>query len=70
VQQLALDAAPLVKETKSGYKTTEFWAAIAAVASTLILNLGTQNKYIIAGLAGIYAVARGIAKAGVSTTEK
>lgn len=58
---------PLVKESKAGYKTTEFWLA---VAGAVFVNVGpaVPDKWqaiLTAGLAAVYALSRGVAKAGI-----
>lgn len=70
VQEIVHDAAPLLKETKTGYKTTEFWAAIAAVVADLGTDISSKNKLVVSGIAALYALARGLAKSGVPTFER
>jgi hypothetical protein len=70
VQELIKDASPLLKETKTGYKTTEFWGAIAAVIADLGTDISSKNKLIVSGIAALYALARGLAKSGVPTFER
>jgi hypothetical protein len=62
------DVLPVVKETKAGYKTTEFWLTAAGV---VLLNLNAiplpdkwQGVVSLAAIAA-YNIARGIAKQGV-----
>lgn len=61
------DVVPLVKETKEGYKTTEFW--LTAVVGVLInIQPAVPEKWqaiLTAALAGLYALARGHAKSGI-----
>lgn len=60
------DAPVIFKETKSGYKTTEFWAALVAVLVPLLA--GVPEKLLVPLLAVItaaYTVSRGLAKVGV-----
>jgi hypothetical protein len=60
----------VIEESKKGYKTTEFWLTLAGLAA---INLGgvvmtLPDKYQAIGtavLAGLYAVSRGQAKAGI-----
>lgn len=62
----------VVKESKAGYKTTEFWLVIATGGLTLLGTLPVPDHYkgVIAGaLAGLYALSRGIAKKGVAVVE-
>lgn len=65
VHVLEADLPPLIKESKSGYKTTEFWAAIAAALNDVVTTLPPSDKIAVTALAGVYAVARGIAKNGI-----
>lgn len=59
----------VIKETKAGYKTTEFWAALATVILTQVGALHLPGHYgaTIATVAAVlgYVLSRGIAKAGV-----
>jgi hypothetical protein len=63
---------PVIKEAKAGYKTTEFWLTLAGA---LLINLNAvplPEKYegmVTAALVGFYALARGVAKAGVPDLE-
>jgi hypothetical protein len=61
------DVVPIVKETKEGYKTTEFW--LVALTGVLInVQPAVPEKWqaiLTAALAGLYALARGHAKSGV-----
>jgi hypothetical protein len=65
VRSLETDLPPLIKETKAGWKTTEFWTGIAAALNDVISTLPPSDKIALTGLAGVYAVARGIAKNGI-----
>lgn len=62
---------PIVKETKAGYKTTEFW--LVALTGLLInVQPAVPEKWqaiLTAALAGLYALARGHAKSGVPEVE-
>jgi len=63
----------IVKETKAGYKTTEFWATVVTI---LAVNFGatplpdSKEGYVSAALVAIYALARGLAKKGVPHVEE
>lgn len=65
-----VDAVAAFKETKSGYKTTEFWAAGAGL---LAINLNgvvmsLPDKWQLVGtsvIIGLYALSRGLAKIGI-----
>jgi len=65
VHALETDLPPLIKESKAGWKTTEFWAGIAAALNDVISTLPPTDKVALTGLAAVYAVARGIAKNGI-----
>lgn len=60
------------KETKPGYKTTEFWVTAAALLVTTLqeavglFNITDPTVIKVQGIiVAAYAVARGLAKAGV-----
>lgn len=58
------------KETKAGYKTTEFWASAAGLAALNLngLVLTLPDKWQAIGsvvIVGLYAISRGLAKNGV-----
>lgn len=55
----------VVSETRRGYKTSEFYTTLATVGADLGLDISTKEKLFITILAGVYALARGFAKAGV-----
>lgn len=62
--------APVVKESKAGYKTTEFWLAVAGLvavnANGLIMTLPDRYQAIAtAVIGGLYVISRGVAKSGV-----
>lgn len=59
------DVAVVVEQAKKGWKTTEFW--FTAITSLLVAFNGiplpeSAEGYVIAALAGLYAVSRGLAK--------
>jgi hypothetical protein len=63
----AIHSAPLiVKETKAGYKTTEFWASLAIAALDVASQIPTKDKFVATLLVVGYSIARGLAKAGVA----
>lgn len=68
-----LDALPVVvKETKEGYKTTEFWIAVVGILATQfdVTSLPPKFQGIVAGAIGIaYILSRGIAKKGIPAVE-
>lgn len=59
----------VVKEAKSGYKTTEFWLALVGIVATQlsVLELPGEHGQTIAtvAIAVAYILSRGVAKAGV-----
>lgn len=65
VKALEADLPPLVRESKAGYKTTEFWGAVAAAVTDVSTTLPASDKVALLALSGVYAVARGIAKNGI-----
>lgn len=75
--ELEQDFQPLVpavvKETKAGYKTTEFWLSLGA---SLLIAFGTlptphdAKGFAVAAIVALYAVARGLAKKGIPSVEE
>lgn len=66
------DVLPIVKETKAGWKTTEFWLT---VAGAVFVNVGpaVPDKWqaiLTAAMAAVYALARGVAKQGVPDVQE
>lgn len=55
----------VVKETKSGYKTTEFWASAAIAVLDVVSQIPTKDKLVATLIVVGYSIARGLAKAGV-----
>lgn len=49
----------------AGWKTSEFWVSLAAMAALLAQNVGIEidNEAAVAAVGGLYAVARGLVKA-------
>lgn len=65
--------AVLVKESKEGYKTTEFWTMVVGSVLVNLNAIPLPEKYegfVTAGLMGLYALSRGLAKAGVPKVEE
>jgi hypothetical protein len=62
---LEADLPPLIRESKAGYKTTEFWGSVAAAVTAVSTTLPQTDKVALLALSGVYAVARGIAKNGI-----
>lgn len=64
--------AHVVKETKSGPKTTEFWLTLAGTFLVVIDGIPLPEKYegfVASALLGFYALSRGLAKQGVPAVE-
>lgn len=63
----------VVKESKAGYKTTEFWVTLLGVFLTQVGALHLPGKYgatiTTVALLAAYALSRGIAKNGVPHVE-
>lgn len=70
-----IESAPTVfKETKAGYKTTEFWLTVLSLVAVnlngVILTLPDRYQAIAtAVIGGLYAVSRGFAKKGIPSVE-
>lgn len=57
----------IIGETKKGYKTTEFWVTVITSLAVVFNGIPapeSKEGYIVAFIAGLYAVARGLAKRG------
>ena len=59
---------------KSGWQTTEFWVCIATIAGTLYSGFGEYIKpalmiQVVAGITGMYTIARAIVKLTPSTKD-
>jgi hypothetical protein len=68
VEGLVPVATEVVKETKAGYKTTEFYLTILGSLLTAVGAIPTPHDakgFIVAGLVALYAVSRGLAKNSV-----
>lgn len=62
----------VIRESKSGVKTTEFWVAIVLTLLTVIDGIPLPEQYegLVAGAIGVaYAISRGLAKQGVPHVE-
>lgn len=71
---VAADLPEIIAETRKGWKTTEFWLTIAGLLAVnlngVVLTLPDKYQAIAtAVIAGLYAVSRGQAKAGVPHIE-
>ncbi len=63
----------IVSESKAGYKTTEFWITVITSLAVVFNGLPapeSKEGYIVAAIAGVYAIARGLAKSGAPDTEQ
>ena len=69
VTEVVADIPAVIKETKTGYKTTEFWVTLVTAVLALVTALPIQDKAIAGALAAAYALARGFAKQGVPAVE-
>lgn len=59
----------VIEETRKGWKTTEFWIVLGTSVLTVLNGIPLPEKYegvVVAALAAIYALSRGIAKKGVA----
>lgn len=66
VTELVSNVPLAISETRRGWKTSEFWGVIAAAFASLgPIDVSDKNKLLVTGLAALYAIARGLAKAGV-----
>lgn len=69
----AIESIPvLVKESKAGYKTTEFWVTIVTSLLVVLNGIPLPDKYggfVVAALGAAYAISRGLAKKGVPAVE-
>lgn len=66
-----IDSLPeVIRESKAGYKTTEFWMTIATVLCSLLAGLPEKYGAIVTlGAVGSYTLSRGIAKKGIPHIE-
>lgn len=65
--------ATVVKESRGGARTTEFWLAIATSLLVVLNGIPMPEQYegyVVAGLAAVYAISRGLAKKGVPHIEE
>jgi hypothetical protein len=72
INEVIADVPMIVKESKAGYKTSEFWLTIAISAFTLLNGIPMPEKYegfVIAAMGGLYALSRGLAKKGIAHIE-
>lgn len=68
-----INAVPeVVKETKEGYKTTEFWLTVVTSVLVVLNGIPLPEKYegiVVAALAALYTLSRGTAKQGIPVVE-
>lgn len=71
------DLAPAVNavitESKKGYKTTEFWVSVSVALLTVLDGIPLPEKFegfVVAGIAAVYAISRGVAKGGIPAVEE
>lgn len=71
--QPVADALPeIVKETKAGWRTTEFWLALVSSVGIALGAVPTPHDtqgYALAVIVALYAIARGLAKKGIPVVE-
>ncbi len=63
----------LIKESKAGYKTTEFWLMIVISVLTVVDAIPLPEQYeaiLVTALGVAYALSRGLAKKGVAVVEE
>jgi hypothetical protein len=75
LSDIVADFEPVIKETREGYKTTEFWGAVAGLAALnlngVIMTLPDKWQAIgSAAIIGLYAISRGLAKKGIPAIEQ
>jgi hypothetical protein len=62
----------IVKESKAGYKTTEFWITVVTAILVVLNGIPLPERYegfVVTALAALYAISRGLAKQGVPDVE-
>lgn len=74
LSEILADVEPVIKETRAGYKTTEFWGTLAGLAALnlngVIMTLPDKWQAIgSAAIIGLYAISRGLAKKGIPAIE-
>lgn len=74
VHNVVEDIGPVIRETKSGWRTSEFWLTVATLAavnlSGVILTLPDKYQAIASAVvAGLYAISRGQAKQNIPHVE-
>lgn len=62
----------VIKESKAGYKTTEFWLTIATSLLVVVDGIPMPDRYegfVATALVVAYALSRGLAKKGIPSVE-
>lgn len=62
----------VIKESKAGFKTTEFWLAVAIALLTVLDGIPLPEQfegYVVAGIGIAYTLSRGLAKKGIPAVE-
>lgn len=73
VEEYIADFPAVVKESKSGYKTTEFWLTVITSLMVVVDGVPLPEKFegvVIAVLGAAYALSRGLAKKGIPHVEE
>jgi hypothetical protein len=62
----------IIKESKAGYKTTEFWVTLLGSLAVVLNGVPVPEKYegiVIAVFGAAYILSRGVAKKGIPSIE-
>lgn len=62
----------VIKESKAGFKTTEFWLAIVIAGLVVLDGIPLPEKFegvVVTALGIAYAISRGLAKHGIPSVE-
>lgn len=68
VQEVIQDIPTVISETRTGYKTTEFWITVASALAVALDGVPIPDKYqgpVVGLIAAAYIISRGVAKKGV-----
>lgn len=71
-EQLGPALTDIIRETKSGWKTTEFWVTVAVSLLTVLDGVPLPEKFegfVVSAVVVAYALSRGLAKQGVPHVE-
>lgn len=72
VTNVIYEAPEVVKETKEGWRTTEFWVTLVTAILVVLNGIPLPEKYegaVVAALGAVYALSRGLAKQGIPSIE-